>query len=88
MNAIQKYLTLDANDHPIHIVSGEGTGPGTVELYTGKRTERAIKMRLTKERCGGDRWARASIYTHTADYGIKYGVDLIDGMGVIFTTAD
>lgn len=42
----------------IRIVSGEGS-QGKAELYTGKRTERAIKARLEKERCGGDRWARA-----------------------------
>lgn len=41
----------------IEIVSGEGMGEGTTKLYTGKRTERAIKSRLTKERCNGDRWA-------------------------------
>jgi hypothetical protein len=40
----------------IEIVSGEGE-QGTVEDYEGKRTIRAIKARLTKERCGGDRWA-------------------------------
>lgn len=46
-----------ATGRPINIVSGEGE-TGTVEAYTGKRTARAIKARLTKERCGGDRWAR------------------------------
>lgn len=40
----------------IEIVSGEGT-MGTVEEYNGKRTVKAIKARLTKERCNGDRWA-------------------------------
>lgn len=39
------------------IVSGEGES-GTREEYTGKRTARAIRARLTRERCGGDRWAR------------------------------
>ena len=42
----------------IYIVSGEGE-MGTREIYTGKRTPRALKIRLTKERAGGDRWARA-----------------------------
>ena len=42
---------------PLYIVSGEGN-LGTVEDYTGKRTARAVKARLTRERCGGDRWAR------------------------------
>jgi hypothetical protein len=62
----------------IVIVSGEGTGPGTVEKYEGKRTLRAIKTRLTKERCGGDRWARAIVYSHESDWG-PAGVDIIAG---------
>lgn len=40
-----------------YVVSGEGEN-GTRELYTGKLTVRAIKARLKKEECGGDRWAR------------------------------
>jgi hypothetical protein len=44
----------DAED--ILIFSGEGE-TGTWERYTGKRTVRAVRTRLTKERCGGDRWA-------------------------------
>ena len=42
----------------IRIVSGEGA-IGRSEAYTGKRTIRALKSRLTRERCNGDRWARA-----------------------------
>lgn len=42
----------------IYIISGEGTGEGTRELYTGKMSARAIRQRVTRERCGGDRWAR------------------------------
>jgi hypothetical protein len=26
-------------------------------------------MRLTKERCNGDRWAKAVIYSHQNDFG-------------------
>lgn len=44
----------------IDIVSGEGE-VGTVERFVGKRTIRAIKARLTREKCGGDRWASAEI---------------------------
>jgi hypothetical protein len=48
---------------PIVIVSGEGE-IGHIEPYTGKRTIRAIKLRLARERKGGDRWARARVYSH------------------------
>ena len=48
------------NAEEIKIISGEGT-EGTVEDYEGKRTERAICMRLAKEESGGDRWAFAKI---------------------------
>lgn len=47
---------LIKNAELIEIISGEG-GQGTIEEYKGKRTTRAIKMRLTKEKCNGDRWA-------------------------------
>ncbi len=40
------------------IISGEGAGEGTIET-TGPLTDVGIKRRLTRERCGGDRWARA-----------------------------
>lgn len=39
------------------ITSGEGSGEGTTE--TVRMTEIGLKLRLTKERCGGDRWAFA-----------------------------
>ena len=45
-------------ENEIRIVSGIGE-LGIVERYTGKKTQRAIKSRLTRERCNGDRWARA-----------------------------
>ena len=44
----------------IIIQSGEGE-IGTFESYHGARTLRAIRARLTRERCNGDRWARAWI---------------------------
>ena len=52
---------VSALDSEIKIVSGEGTGNGHIELYTGKRTARAVLARLTRERCGGDRWAYATV---------------------------
>ncbi len=39
------------------ILSGEGER-GSFARYNGKRTERAIRSRLTRERCHGDRFAR------------------------------
>lgn len=42
----------------IIIISGEGE-TGNIEAYHGTDSPRAIKMRLAKERCNGDRWARA-----------------------------
>ena len=36
----------------IEIISGEGE-MGNVHIFYGKRTERALKIRITKERCGG-----------------------------------
>lgn len=46
-----------ATGKPLQIVSGCGER-GEVEKYTGAKTVRAIKARLTRERCGGDCWAR------------------------------
>ena len=60
------------NAEKILIVSGEGEGPGIVEVFEGRRTLRAIKMRLARERCGGQRWARAVAYSHTNDGGDVY----------------
>lgn len=42
----------------IIIISGEGE-QGTVKRHSGRDTQRAIKAKLTCERCNGDRWARA-----------------------------
>ena len=48
------------NAEEIEIVSGEGE-QGTVEEYTGEKTEAAIIARLIEEEAGGDRWAFARI---------------------------
>lgn len=63
----------------IMILSGEGTGVGTREEYTGKRTQRALKTRLTKERCNGDRWARAEIQCPETE--TWYDADTMDWLG-------
>jgi len=41
----------------IVIFSGEGD-TGTFEIFNGKRTVKAVKSRITRERCGGDRWVK------------------------------
>ncbi len=53
----EEIKAIIATGKPLEIVSGEGEN-GMVEIYTGVKTVRAIKARLTRERCGGDRWAR------------------------------
>jgi hypothetical protein len=73
---------LKNNAGKIIIISGEGER-GNSEVYTGKRTQRAIKSRLTKERCHGDRWARAVIYSGENEYG-QFGIDLETGDYEIF----
>lgn len=60
-------ITKLIETNKIRIVSGEGE-VGTSEIYNGKRAIRAIKMRLTKERCGGDRWANAKVFSHSNDF--------------------
>lgn len=60
--------TLVEAGNKIRIISGEGI-EGTIKPYSGARTLRGIKARLTHERCGGDRWARAEICTHTNEHG-------------------
>ena len=45
----------------IEIVSGEGTGPGKVEPFRGKKTSRAVYARLARERRDGERWAIAIV---------------------------
>ena len=52
---------IAAGQGDLLIVSGEGDC-GTEEDYHGAQTVSAIKMRLKKERCGGDRWAWVDTY--------------------------
>lgn len=52
---------IETND--IYIVSGEGE-VGTSHAYTGTRSMRAIRCAIMKERCGGDRWAKAIVLSH------------------------
>ena len=45
------------------IISGEGE-VGIIEPHTGRPTRRAVMARIKRERCGGDRWAKAIAYLH------------------------
>jgi hypothetical protein len=45
---------MDLEGRSIIIVSGDGT-----VRYDGKKTARALRNRLSRERCHGDRWADA-----------------------------
>jgi hypothetical protein len=72
----RKLLPL-IKSNQIRIVSGEGE-TGTMQIYNGARTLRAVKARLTKERCGGQRWAKAMVFSHSNDGGDIY-VDIESG---------
>ena len=60
-------LDREYKNAEIDIVSGEGV-IGTREKFRGRKTKRAIKQRIKKETCQGDRWARAEIIVD----GYKY----------------
>lgn len=49
---------MDLAKGDILIFSGESES-GTWERYYGKRDKAAIRRKLSRERCGGDRWASA-----------------------------
>ena len=70
----------------IRIISGDGE-TGTVERYSGKCSERAIKLRLARERCNGDRWAKAVQYSHSNN-GCNVGIDLETGEYCTFPAID
>ena len=68
-------MKLPVDRMPIVILSGEGE-VGTYSSYMGAYTERAIRSRLSKERCNGDRWAKAYIYSHLTDDDQRVFVNL------------
>lgn len=74
----------------IIIISGEGDGPGTIERYEGRMD--ALKARLTRERCGGDRWATAWIWVRRDEPGYdlwaRLGDDLTETGDMRIITAD
>lgn len=73
MNAIAKLI--ETNE--VQIVSGQGD-MGQVEIYNGKKTMRAIKMRLTKESFGGSCWAKAKVFSHSNDFCDVF-IDVLTG---------
>ena len=85
MTEIEMENIITGNE--IRIVSGEGTY-GTVKVYKGKMTVRAIKSRLKRERCNGDRWARAIQYRWETKDGVKCGQDLETGEMKMWPTID
>ena len=83
MNNTQKidyYLALYGYNSPIQVISGEGF-IGQYKDYTGKRSGRAVLLKLAKERCNGDRWAKAlmKIDKSAFDYAYNTAVNLETG---------
>ena len=58
------------------IISGE---VGSIEPHTGRPTKRAVKVRLTRDRCRGDRWAKAIAFVDGNE-----GVDVETGEPVFW----
>ena len=79
-------MILKLTKNKIAIVSGDGE-IGTAELYGGTLSERAIRSRLTRERCHGDRWARAVQWSHVNIYG-EVGYDLETGEPCVWPVTD
>ena len=66
---------MASNKREYMVLSGEGT-EGTWER-TPPLTDLGITRRLTRERCGGDRWARA--FYHPENDHPKKWVDFENG---------
>lgn len=60
-------------DADIIIHSGEGE-VGTYERYYGERSKKALRARLSRERCHGDRWAHAWMADGTTERDPAAGV--------------
>lgn len=58
---------INIKEKDILILSGEGS-QGTWERYFGKRTPKALKAKLTRERSHSDRWVRVFIHQHDDVY--------------------
>ena len=66
---------MNADKKTYWVISGEGER-GTLERVV--TTERGIKLRLTRERCGGDRWAHAYGDVRETESGFV-GIDIETG---------
>ena len=62
---------ISLEPHDIYVISGEGE-QGKRERYLGKQTCCALRARLTRECCGGDRWAVAEIDGYRVPYSDIY----------------
>lgn len=71
---------MNTDKKTYYVISGEGT----VGTWSRKvATESGIQRILSRERCGGDRWARAYGDIHKTAHG-KVGYDIETGeQGVI-----
>ena len=72
-HAIQKRIDDLIKTNSIYILFVQVVGPSTIEPYKGKRTLRAIKMRLNRERCCNDHcWVSAWVYSHSTEHTHEY----------------
>jgi len=71
---------MDLSKCDVLIQSGEGDR-GRFARYYGLRTRKALRARLTRERCEGDRWAVLWASDQTPDqYGLRTYVMLDDDL--------
>jgi hypothetical protein len=74
---VMKYIDNKSND--IVLVSGAGAGGGESKKYTGKRTIRAIRAKITRETDHGDRWAYALVFAHLNQRGEGVWINVLSG---------
>ena len=55
---LDRLITYAKEGNQLYVISGEGEGRGHREEYTGKLTVQAMRARIKREVCGGDRWCR------------------------------
>lgn len=82
MAGISDDKKIDLNQ-PIAIISGEGIS-GSAELYKGKKSVRALKSRLARERCHGDRWATVIELIGVNENSVPIGYDISNDCTTVF----